>query len=80
MVDFKAMDGKPVFIFFTLLSTSVKEHLSMLSRLAFCLQSPELQKYLHLKASPEKILAEIRILESKLLPVSNDSVGKPLLL
>ena len=70
-IDFKAIDGKPVFILFTILSPSVKKHLAILSRLAFCLQNAKLQEYLHLKASPEQILAEIRILESKLSPVSN---------
>ena len=70
-IDFKAIDGKPVFILFTILSPSVKKHLAILSRLAFCLQNVKLQEYLHLQASAEQILAEIRILESKLSPGSN---------
>src|SRR3989338_927540 len=70
-VDFKALDGKPVFILFTLLSPSVKKHLAILSRLAFCLQNTQLQEYLHLKASPEEILAEMRVLESKITPAVN---------
>ncbi len=70
-VDFKALDGKPVFILFTLLSPSVKKHLAILSRLAFCLQNAKLQEYLHLKASPEEILAEMRVLESKIVPAVN---------
>ncbi len=65
-IDFKAMDGKLITILFVFLTSSVKEHLNLLSRLAFCLQNSQLQDYLHLKASPEHILAEIRILESKL--------------
>lgn len=70
-VDFKAVDGKPVFILFTLLSPSVKKHLAVLSRLAFCLQNAKLQEYLQLRASPEQILAEIRVLESTLSPAAN---------
>ncbi len=63
-VDFKALDRKPVFVVFTILSPSVKEHLAILSRLAFCLQNTRLQEYLQSRASGEQILAEIRVLES----------------
>jgi len=72
-IDFKAVDGKPVFIVFTLLSPSVKKHLAILSRLAFCLQNAKLQKYLHAQAAQEQIMAEIRILESKLSAVPNEN-------
>jgi PTS system nitrogen regulatory IIA component len=65
-IDFKAIDGKPVFILFTLLSPCVKMHLTILSRLAFCLQNTKLQEFLHIKATQEQILAEIRVIESKL--------------
>lgn len=74
-VDFKALDGKPVFIVFTILSPSVKKHLGILSRLAFCLQNTKLQEYLHLKAPREQILAEIRVLESGLSHVSGENGG-----
>jgi len=63
-VDFKALDRKPVFAVFTILSPSVKEHLAVLSRLAFCLQKTRLQEYLLERASSEKILAEVMVLES----------------
>lgn len=63
-VDFKALDRKPVYIVFTVLSPSVKKHLAILSRLAFCLQNTRLQEYLHARASNEQILAEVRVLES----------------
>ena len=65
-VDFHALDGKAVSILFTILSPSVKMHLSILSRLAFCLQNSNLQKYLHERASMEEIMAEFIILESRL--------------
>ncbi|HLD69733.1 MAG TPA: PTS sugar transporter subunit IIA [Candidatus Omnitrophota bacterium] len=70
-VDFKAMDRKPVFIIFTILSPSVKKHLAILSRLAFCLQNTRLQEYLQARASSEQILAEIRVIESTTSPVAN---------
>ena len=63
-VDFKALDHQPVFIVFTLLTPSVKQHLAILSRLAFCLQNTRLQEYLHARAPSEQILAEVRVLES----------------
>ena len=65
-IDFKALDGKPVFVLFTVFSPSVKIHLSLLARLAFCLQNPPLQDYLSRKASREEILATFFVLESKL--------------
>jgi len=63
-VDFKALDRKPVFAVFTILSPSVKEHLTILSRLAFCLQKTRLQEYLQERASSDKILAEVMVSES----------------
>ena len=64
LVDFKAVDHKPVFIVFTLLTSNVKEHMAILSRLAFCLQNARLLECLHSKESSGQILAEIRVLES----------------
>ena len=72
-VDFRALDGKPVFIVFTILSPSVKKHLGILRRLAFCLQNTKLQEYLHLKASREQILAEILVLESGISPAPDEN-------
>ena len=65
-IDFKALDRKPVFILFTVLSPSVKMHLALLARLAFCLQNPKMQDYLHRRASREEVLADFFILEAKL--------------
>lgn len=75
-VDFKALDGKPVFILFILLSPSVKKHLAILSRLAFCLQNEKLQKYLHERAPREQILAEIKLLELKIISALNEDENK----
>ncbi|MDE2221529.1 MAG: PTS sugar transporter subunit IIA [Candidatus Omnitrophica bacterium] len=72
-VDFKALDGQPVSVIFGLLSSSVKEHLSLLARLAFCLQQEVLLQALQHKSAPEQILAQIRLLESRLsLTKEND--------
>jgi PTS system nitrogen regulatory IIA component len=63
-VDFKAMDHKPVNIVFTLLAPTVKEHMAILSRLAFCLQNARLLEFLHDRAPAEQILAEFKVLDS----------------
>jgi PTS system nitrogen regulatory IIA component len=65
-IDFKALDKKPVSILFIVLSPAVKMHLALLARLAFCLQDPKLQNYLHQKAAREKILSDFLVLESKI--------------
>lgn len=75
-VDFKALDGKLVFIVFTILSPSVKKHLGILSRLAFCLQNAKLQEYLHRKAPREQILAEIRVIESGIATIPDENGGE----
>lgn len=65
-VDFKASDRKPVSILFMLMSPSTKMHLLILSRLSFCLQDAGFQKYLHMKASKEQMVAEAIVIESRL--------------
>ena len=64
-IDFKALDRKPVFILFIVFSPSVKIHLALLARLAFCLQDPKLQDYLHRRAPREEILADFLVLEAQ---------------
>ena len=45
-VDFQAVDGKPVFVFFLMLSPTTKRHLELLSRLSFCLGNLEVSSIL----------------------------------
>lgn len=66
-VDFKAFDGKPVSILFVFMSPETKTHLMLLSHLSFCLQEPAFQKYLRVKPSKEQLMAEIMVLESRLV-------------
>jgi PTS system nitrogen regulatory IIA component len=75
-VDFKALDGKLISILFILLSPSVKKHLAILSRLAFCLQNELLQKALQERAPREQILAEIKVLELKIISTLNKDKNK----
>jgi len=66
-VDFNAFDRKPVSTLFVLASPSIKTHLLLLSRLSFCLQDLGFQKYLNAKASKEQIIAEMMVIESRLI-------------
>ncbi len=59
-VDFKAIDGKPVFVLFVLLSSNTKLHLHYLSRLSFCLREPEFVSMLSRCKDPQQLLEAIR--------------------
>ena len=50
-IDFKAIDGKPVFVMFILLSPSTKIHLHLLSRLSFCIRENAFVEFL--KTTPD---------------------------
>ena len=45
-VDFNSLDGKPVFVLFLLISTSIKTHLNLLSKLSFCLRDQSFVSFL----------------------------------
>src|SRR5438132_6083481 len=56
-IDFKALDGKPVHVLFTVVSTTVRTHLHLLARLAFALRHDGFKKAVTHHASEEQILA-----------------------
>lgn len=64
-VDFSAMDGAGVHTLFLILTSSFKGHLSLLSRLAFCLQDERVKTVLREHASREDILATFQVAEAK---------------
>jgi PTS system nitrogen regulatory IIA component len=45
-IDFAAIDDKPVFVMFILLCPTVKQHLHLLSRLAFCVRDEAFVEFL----------------------------------
>ncbi len=55
-IDYGALDGKPVYALFMLISPNVRTHLRILARLAFCLHAPEFKKAVLNQASRETIL------------------------
>lgn len=65
-VDFQAMDGKPVFVLFTLVTPSVRAHLHLLSRISFCLRDPTFKEILLRQGSRDEILDAARKVEDSL--------------
>ncbi len=63
-VDFGAIDGKPVFALFGLISPTVRIHLHVLSRLAYGLQDPGFKAAVVRKATAAEILNEARRVEA----------------
>ncbi len=45
-VDYKALDGQPVFVLFVLMAPSAKLHLHLLARLSFCLRNNDFISFL----------------------------------
>ena len=64
-VDFASQDGEGVHTLFVILSSSFKGHLSLLSRLAFCLQDEGVKSVLKQRVHSEEILAAFQVAESK---------------
>jgi nitrogen PTS system EIIA component len=64
-VDFAARDGEGVDTLFVILCSSFKWHLSLLSRLAFCLQDEDVKSALKRRSQSEEILAAFQVAESR---------------
>jgi PTS system nitrogen regulatory IIA component len=67
-IDFKAIDGKPVSILFTIVSPTVRAHLHLISRIAFVLKDPDFLKVLENRAKPEEIFEVLQRIKS---PISS---------
>jgi PTS system nitrogen regulatory IIA component len=65
-IEFGALDGKPVHVFFSLISPTVRAHLRLLSRLSFALRDPGFKKAVTCPASREEILREAQRVEDNL--------------
>jgi PTS system nitrogen regulatory IIA component len=73
-VDFRAPDGQPVRILFTLLSPSIRMHLQLLARLAMALHDATLKELLRTSAPEELILDRFRVIETS----AGAAGGRPL--
>lgn len=69
-VDFKAVDHRPVFVMFLLLSPTVQQHLHLLSRLSFCLRDPGFIDFLQTRPDGEQLLEQAGGFEAR--PASAD--------
>lgn len=65
-IDFKALDGKPVDTLFTLISTTTRCHLHLLSRISFVLHNPHLRQALVDRAPREELLAVLAAAEAEI--------------
>lgn len=65
-VDFEALDGCPVKTLFVLVSSTVKSHLRLLSRLAFALKDSEVLRCLEGESGREAILEAFDRVEARL--------------
>ena len=57
-VDFQAVDGKPVFALFSMITPTIRVHLLLLSRLAYALKNDRLREVIRSQATRESIMAE----------------------
>jgi PTS system nitrogen regulatory IIA component len=62
-MDFGALDGLPVGVLFTIVSPTVRDHLHLLSELAFALKDPGFKSVIARAGAPGEILAEVLRLE-----------------
>lgn len=66
-VDFGALDGKPVYALFSLISPSPRVHLHLLSRLAFALRDSAFKKLIAQRSAQEEILNAAGRVETNVL-------------
>jgi nitrogen PTS system EIIA component len=59
-IDYRALDKKPVFALFIILSSSQKDHLQILSQLSFLFHDKEFRKTLETRPSKEELCAVTR--------------------
>ena len=62
-LDFGALDCKPVQILFTIISPTIRMHLHLLSKLAYCLRDEHLRDILGKQCNAEKIMAVVLEIE-----------------
>jgi PTS system nitrogen regulatory IIA component len=65
-IDFKAIDGKPVNILFTLISPTARAHLHLLSRLGYVLHNTDFKQALHRQDPRDDIMAQLAQAEGSL--------------
>lgn len=64
-IDFNAVDGQPIFVFFLIFSQNTKSHLHLLSQLSFFLHENEVVAYLRDCKSASNLLDRVQAFEQK---------------
>lgn len=64
-VPFGAIDDQPVFVFFLLISPTVKHHLHLLSRLSFCIRDPRFVDFLKGRPDAERLRSRVAEFEKQ---------------
>lgn len=67
-IDFQALDGKPVFALFSMITPTVRIHLHLLSRLAFALQDGGFRDIIRRQAEQDQIIRELQRVEASFAP------------
>lgn len=77
-VDFGALDGKPVYVLFSIVSPTNRCHLQLLSRLSFALYDSKFREALVRQAPREEITREVRRVEAEIAarPVQGHEVTR----
>ena len=65
-IDFGALDGKPVHALFSVISTTTRTHLHLLSMLAYSLHDPDFKRLVEVRARQEEIVAAARRVEAQI--------------
>jgi len=74
-VNFDALDGKPVFAMFLLISPAIRTHLHLLSRLAFALSNADLKAVLTRQGARGEILDALRRVEHDLATIQHPATA-----
>ncbi len=64
-IDFHAIDGRPVFVMFILLSPSTKTHLHLLSRLSYCIRENSFVEFLKTIPDSTRFFSKITDFENR---------------
>ncbi len=76
-IDFQAIDGLPVHTLFTIVSPTIKAHLSLLSRLSFALRDPGFSEVVARVGSREEILSAVEWMDRELEKMADAGGATP---
>jgi nitrogen PTS system EIIA component len=72
-IDFRAIDGQPVFALFMLISPTVRAHLHLISHLAYALRDPAFRAVIERRGLRDEILQAAQKVEEGLMRSDNSS-------